>query len=260
MAGFYYYLPGVPKNALIRGSDRLAPEALVQAGIDDVLSDVLRIPDHVLLGETAHGPDGQAGSTLYPLPPTGDVPDVVGYDAAKQTWTHLDPDKRCWIGWLTDDPPLPADLERNEVVDGYQVKDAHEHHWLVPTLVSVDNPRGRLPAAVGWDTNREPVIGVAAKYRELWQRAKLIWDLCEVSAESTGVFALKLSEADDLRCYRFLCDCLQINYRVNNQVLAVIDQIRPDWLTGNSASGMLHATVDMFLYRRWLEAQKKTEG
>ncbi len=258
MAGFYYYLPEIQKASLIRGRDRLAPEPLVDAGIDDVLADVRRVPDQVLLGDTREGPDGQAGATLYPLPATGDVPDVVGYEPDKQTWTHLDTDKRCWIGWLTDDPPLPADLERCELVDGYQVNDAHDHTWAVPTLVAVDNPRGRLPAAVGWDANREPVIGVAAKYRELWERAKGIWDLCEISASSSGVFALALTAEDDLRCYRFLCDCLALNYRVNNQVLAVIDQIRPDWLTGNAASVMLSATVDMFLYKRWLEAQKKT--
>jgi len=259
MAAFYYYLPNATEAILRRGSDKLAREPLVRVNLAEVLDDVHRIPDDVIVASTKTGPDGQGGVILYPLPSTGDVPPVLGYggEPEQQRWARIY--DSLWLGWLVDSPPRPTDLERRELVDGYMITDDVGDTWHVPTLRALDNPRGRLPAAFNWSETRQPEIGVARKYRELWRRSEAVWNLMESSPVSLEKpFAHAFSGDQDLMLFQFVVDALAVNYRVSNVELSVLDQIRPDWLGGKTARVMLDATVDLFLYRRWLEAEKKT--
>jgi hypothetical protein len=258
MTAFYYFLSGETEASIRRGADKLAREPLVARHLADVLEDVHRIPDEGIVANTPVGPDGNKGVVLYPLPTTGDVPPVLGLDQEKQTWTRID--DSLYLGWLNDAPPRPTDLERRELVDGYSVTDAAGDAWQVPTLRAVDNPRGRLPASFNWSDTRQPEIGVARKYRKLWQQSETVWNLMEsVPVSLDRPFAHSCTAEQDLMLYRYVIDALSINYRVSNIELSVLDQIRPDWLSGKTARLMLDATVDLFLYRRWLEAEKKTD-
>ena len=139
------------------------------------------------------------------------------------------------------------------------IKDAHEQTWLVPLLRAVDNPRGRLSVAFSWDSQDNPQIGVDPRYADLWLQSARVWDLIDHHTSTLGaVFSQAFDAETDAFLLGYTLDCLAINYRVNNAVFRLLDGARPGWLDQSTASWMLNATVDLFKYRAFLDAQKKT--
>lgn len=266
MAAVWWFLAGKTRQDLVL-QDELRPAALREVGLDKVLADVRKVPDQCLLSETQAGPSGGPGIVLYPIPVSNDLPKKPGYDPTRQTWRQSgSPIDRganaaplAWLGYATDEPPAPADLERRVLIGGYPIEDAHGQTWHVPALRCVDNPRGRLSVAFTWDEHDRPQIGVDARYAELWQQSARVWDLIDHrSSETGGMFAQDFDAGTDAFLLEYLLDCLQLNYRVNNAVFRAIDAARPGWLSQAAASWMLNATVDLFKYRQFLAAQKKT--
>jgi hypothetical protein len=255
MAAIWYFVPHVDRPLIVDG--RLNRAALQDLGLDRALEDVRTVPDECLHVECV-GPSDGRGHLLYPLPISGDVPKKPGYHAARQAW-KLAGGGKYWIGYDRDEPPQPADIERRVLVGGIPIRDAHEQTWHVPVLRSVTNPRGRLSVAFSWDDDDQPVIGVDPRHAELWEQSAQVWDLIDHhSTDHGGVFRQQFDAATDARLLRYTLDCLGVNYRANNAVFALMDRARPGWLDQSTASWMLNATVDLFKYRAFLDAQKKT--
>lgn len=257
MSAIWWYIPTeTTKTAVVR--DELSRAVLARVGLDRTLEDVRRVPDHVIAVDLDRGPDDSRGLLLYPLPTHGDKPAKLGYHADRQTWRQAN-QGRCWLGWETDSPPTPADLERRLLVPGYQIEDAAGQAWHVPVLRAVDNPRGRLGVSFSWDDDDQPRIGVDPRFAELWERSARAWDLIDKATTLDGAtFAQDFGEEDDAFLLTYLLDCLAINYRTNNSVWSGVDRTHPGWLSQSVASLMLNATVDLFKYRSFLNAQKKT--
>lgn len=269
MAAVWWFLPNVRKaDALLQ--DDLRRPLLRDAGLDRVLEDVRRVPDHCLAVDMERGPGDLQGLLLYPIPISGDVPKKPGYDAARQVWRECKTPASgsggktrppVWLGYDPDEPPTPADLERRTLVGGYPIADAAGQTWHVPVLRAVDNPRGRLAAAFSWDESDQPTIGVDPRYAALWEQSGRVWNLIDQRSADTGaVLAQDFDAETDAFLFGFLLDCLGINYRANNAVWAAVDRVHPGWLSQSAASWMLNATVDLFKYRAFLDAQKKTQS
>ncbi len=259
MTAFYHFLPDVARADLVQ-DDRLNRELLADCGLDRVLADVHLVPDQAIVADVRRGPGEWDGVTIYPIPADGELPDQLGYHAELQSWRAVGLGQKHWIGWLNQSPPAPADLERREIVAGYPVADAYDRQWIVPVLRSPDNPRGRLEPAFTWDENDQPAVGVDARYRDLWERSAQVWDLIEKNTDLTGgTFAQSFAADDDQFLFGYLVDCLAVNYRVSNSVLATLDKITPGWLSQAAGASMLNATTDLFAYREYLAAKKKSE-
>jgi hypothetical protein len=256
MAGVWWYLPRESRQ-FVCTDDQFSRSALRRHGLDRVLEDVRLVPDHCLVMDLAKGPDDGPGVLLYPIPVSGDIPKKPGYHADGQAWhkSAVGP----WLGYDRESPPTPADLERRILIGGYPITDGHGQPWQVPVLRAVDNPRGRLSAAFSWDEQDRPSIGVDPRYAELWDQSARVWDLIDLHSQADGaVFAQDFDAETDQFLLTFVLDCLQINYRANNAVFSALNRARPGWLTQSVASWMLNATVDLFKYKQFLDAQKKT--
>ncbi len=288
MSAFWYFLPDVTQTELVV-ADRLQRPVLARYGLEGVLEDVHVVPDQCVVSEPRNGPRGKTGCLLYPVPVSGEIPAKVGYFPDLQEWRKVNgsagaspshptvppsptsrisspasrppPPAPYHLGYATESPPRPEELERRELVGGYPVRDQQDREWIVPVLRAVDNPRGRLSAAFAWDENDQPTVGVDPRFADLWERSARVWDLIDnkTEADEGGVMSQAFGARDDAFLFRYLTDCLAVNYRVNNSVLATLDRITPGWLSAHAASWMLNATVDLFKYKQFLEAQKKTK-
>lgn len=93
----------------------------------------------VLPFEVPAGPDGGPGSLCVfdnPIFPS-DTPHV--YDAGSQTWMEAPPDPdgdlqlgRYWVGYVTIDPPSPAELQRSLFFPDESVRLEGNRVWYVP--------------------------------------------------------------------------------------------------------------------------------
>jgi len=260
MVAFWHFLPNTKEKELA-SSGRLLAHELRHRGCDGALRDCHTIPKRVIAQNINAGPEGMSGVMLFPVPLNGTLPRHLGYDPENQTWRKIGDGSKRWIGWLTDQPPTPTDLERHDTIDGLPVVDAYDHAWIVPIARSLDNPRGRLPAAFGWDKEDKPVVGVSEIYREFWDDSGKLWDLIDTSAESQGaVLAQDFTPEQDQFAFEMVCRALAINYRVDHAILSTLDKIRPGWMSTDVASIMLNAIVDFFKYREWIALQKKIES
>jgi hypothetical protein len=252
MAGFWYFFPDAQREALVAG-DLLRLDFLRAVGLDGVLADVRAVPDHAVV----HAVTG--GVLVYPVPVSGDVPRHVGA-MDRLAWRTVKAGGRSYrIGWDPTEPPGPATLERRELVGGYTVKDALGRPWNVPVLRSVANPRGRLGVSFSWDDDDVPQVGVERRYAEIWERSGRVWDLIDHNTDGDVAFLAQSFTADEDRfLLEYVLDCLAINYRVGRRVWGTLDRVTPDWLSQGIASVMLDATLDLWKYRAFLEAQKKS--
>lgn len=252
MSAFWYFFPERPIEHFVVG-ETLRRQTLVEFGLHNVLDDCRTVPDHCVV----HAING--GVLLYPVPVSGDVPGNVG-QVSKLAWRQIKTDHGPYsIGWDPSAPPGPADLERREIVGGYTMKDALGRPWQVPVLRSIDNPRGRLGVAFSWDDDDRPVVGVERRYAELWERSAQVWDMVDRATVSDVAFLAQNFSADEDRfLLDYLLDCLAINYRAGRHVWGTLNRIAPDWLSQTVASVMLDATLDLWKYKAFLDAQKKS--
>jgi len=254
MAGILYYLPKATTAELHRGDLVSLPPALAGA-----LADLVRTPDHVLLCAVTAGPDGGPGVIVQPQPadPSRTEDRPPGYHADRQTWVCLDGRH---LGYWTEAPPEPADLERRELIPGYTIQDAYDRPWSIPVARSPANVRGHLPWGVRFRNGR-PVVEVAGKHSRFWTDSARVWDLVARSIEMTSGLATigagYTAEEDAFLIDQALA-ALSINYRVGPEELELLDTIRPGWLTGTTLSAIVNAIVDFHARAAWEAAKKKT--
>lgn len=255
MPGFLYFVPEATAADFV--ADGVVNQSrMLAAGLGITLTDCRKSPEHLVVADVP-GPAGQAGVLLVPVPVSGDLPRLLRCDAS-QTWRSRSGGK-LWIGWHTESPPAPADLERRETIGGYLVTDAGERQWQVPVLRAVDNPRGRLTPCFTWDDDDRPTIGVDRKLAALWEDSARAWDLIDKNSNETGAtLGQGFAAADDVWLFDYLVRALSVNYRVGNRELAALDAITPGWLNQQTASLMLNVTVDLFKWKAFVAAQKKT--
>lgn len=255
MSGFMYFVSEATTADFASGGV-VNQSRMLASGLGITLTDCRKSPDHLVVADVP-GPAGQSGVLLVPVPVSGDLPKLLRCDAS-QTWRSRAGGK-LWIGWATESPPSPADLERRETIGGYLVTDAVDRQWQVPVLRAVDNPRGRLTPCFTWDDDDRPVMGVDRKLAALWVDSARAWDMIDKNSAETGAtLGQGFTAADDAWLFDYLVRALSINYRVGNRELAALDAIAPGWLNQSTASVMVNATVDMFKWKTFLAAQKKT--
>ncbi len=128
----------------------------------------------------AVGPNGEAGILLASSKSPSVPPEKLRYDAEVQTWIPPNPDdedspRPYWIGFYTDNPPTPADLARDEQLDGEDVQMADGNLWHVPharrfTFKSFERYECLLPRRWGLSPKTGHIEGnVLEKYQKLWE-------------------------------------------------------------------------------------------
>jgi len=258
MAGFLYFLPAIKAAVVIDG--RLSPSLLDRYRLTNVLRDVGKVPNECIIAEVPTGPDDRRGVLLYPVPVHGDLPHPIAYAPNKQHWTAIGDGAH--IGYYSDAPPRPIDIERRRQIPGWEIRDAYGDGWSIPCARSARNARGNLPFVVRWDDNAAPYCGVAAEHAELWDDSARLWDMVLAGARDEHSGLAMIGDGFDDAEDAFLLDmahrALAINYRVSPRELRLYDQARPDWMTQVTASLIANAVVDMQGRRQWEDAQKKT--
>jgi len=258
MAAFLYFVPQ-PRSAIVRDG-RLQHVAL-PASLTGCLADVHHVPDQVVVTDVAAGPNQQPGVVLYAVPGHGELPQALGYFPERQFWRPI-PQNDAWIGWITDSPPQPPDLERREQISGYLVNDGHGRKWSVPVVIAEDNPRGNLPFEVAFDDSDRPVCVVGGHHRQLWKDAGTLWEWALTRGQPTREGMLILGQGFTDEEDQFLMECafrgLAVNYRVDRHAIAALSTAESGWLTQVFLSLLVNAAIDMHAKRAFEEAQKKT--
>ncbi len=253
MAGFLYFLPG--QNRGIKIAD------LQAAGLGYAFERRMS-PREVLGG----GPDGNPGVVVAD---PESVPDI-GYYADRQTWRKI-PGSRNWLGYLTHNRPTPADLQRDQVLDGHWITLADGNEWLVPIArgsveETFETPGGAKDTRLAWCRNLPEATsidddeghwirdGVLARYRPLWDTATRWWD-----ARSGA----KIPDAEEGKPTRVTFDfdgtndgallALQANYRVSKIEAAALGLFDDQCVVE-----ILDALIDWPTIEAWLKKKARS--
>lgn len=261
MASFYYFLPGVTKDQLKDG-DRLNRQVLAAAGIDELLFDVVKHPQHVSLCEThrCSGPWETTGTMLAIVNKHTGVPELTSPDFTRQLWKPRGDGKKCWLGVLKGDPPLPQELERWEVIPGWKLEDAGHYEWLVPiarmphpdwqfghlpqtyVFSDVGEPEGRLQPAYQW------LFDLSGQVRNWYVRMEEPDEgasVAERAAHEKPPFTWLVKQAGRI---------LGVNYRVGLPELTFLHELGRGVLSQTSVHGVCQA---VFGFEVLEEAKKK---
>jgi len=122
----------------------------------------------------SNGPGGKSGVTFAVVPHGSDVPQNIGFYPNKQTWTQI-PGTETWLGYVTDAPPGPKDLLRDDAMGGHTVRLEDGNEWHIPVACYFDRSTP-FPRKVKWTADGWEVGGVAAKYEQLYGLASEFWD------------------------------------------------------------------------------------
>lgn len=257
MASFYYFLPGVTK-AQLQDGDRLKRSVLAAAGIDEVLFDVVKTPQHVSLAETHRctGPWETTGTMLALVNKHTGVPELVVPDFARQVWKTRDPAGKCWIGALKGDPPLPEELERWDQIQGYKLADPGHYEWRVP-VARMPDPSwqfGHLPQSYVFSDSGEPEGRLQPAYQWLWDLSGQIRDWYVAIEEG----AIPQDAAGEAIPFRWLVKqaarILGVNYRVGMPELTFLHELGREVLTQTTVGVICQA---VFGFEVLDEAKKK---
>ena len=256
MAGFYYYLPSITAERLKQG-EQLDREVLRERGLADVLSDVVRVPQHVSLCDVRrdYGPDQGCGVLLSLVGKHSGAPEVVTYLPDKHPWAWqkvLGPDgqPRYFVGALKNALPFPSDLERWERIEGVDVVDRHTCAWHVPIARSplAEGTYGTLPQSYVFDERGEPVGKVQERWRWLWERAGQIRDWYH-DLDRDGTFREPMSWL-----VKQAAVLLGVNYRLGLAELNFLDELGRGVLTQHVVQQICQAAIHGDIYD---EAKKK---
>lgn len=195
MAGLLVYIPGQPAVSLAD-----------LEGLDVVHSTAF---EFVPVGA---GPDGQSGVVCTFKPECQDgVRPRTAYKPQEQAW------KKCakgsfWLGYEKANPPTPQDLERRNIIKGYEATMPSlfgTHEWMCPTAKV-------LPSYLGLDDEGEYEWIIFPEY-------------LDVSKMADRVFREHEGEDDDLEAvvpeqekFEIAMKCLSLNYRVGWWELTVL--------------------------------------
>lgn len=251
MASFYYFLPGVTKEQL-HDAGRLKREPLAAAGIDEVLFDVDKTPQHVSLAEThrCSGPWESTGTMLSVVSRHTGVPELVTPDFTRQVWRPRGDGKKCWIGAIKGEPPLPEELERWQQINGYTLPDAGKYEWRIP-VARMPDPAwqfGHLPQSFVFDSAGEPQANLQPAYQWLFDLAGQLREWYRDSgndSEERKPFSWMVKQAARI---------LGVNYRVGFPELTFLHELGRTVLTQTTVNGICQALFSFDLIE---EAKKK---
>jgi len=131
--GFLYFFPGM--------TGRPDDELIAEYGLSDIF-------DGPSFTDGMRGPGDTVGSmcTRSALP----VGFSNTYKSDEQTWNEC-AGGAFWLGYYTDRPPQPEDLERRNVVDGYPFEALDGNEWVIPAAILHDDRQTCLPRAIRLD-------------------------------------------------------------------------------------------------------------
>lgn len=242
MAGFYHFLPDIqlqelaPNKTLSRG-------VLKRFGLDDVLRDCSVVPDHVVVTEVPHGPDGKSGLCLYPKSIAGSDPPGWSYRPDHQEWIQFG---GRYLGWEKASPPTPADLCRRSEIKDYVVFDKRGREWNVPCARSANPSGSSLPVEYAFGDDGEVLKHRPPDFEYLW---KLSGDVLD---------ALRgVAERGELWFVESALTVLQVNYRLGPAEVTAMQRMGQALLSNATVGSILSAFIDNDLEQEALE-QKKT--
>jgi len=170
MAGFLYFIPGVP-GVTQETLDKLGLGSFIDVNCGQCnVSDGPAKKGGIVIAGTPEHPQGKAATP--------------GYYPKIQEWTP-EPEKRYWIGYEKANRPQPVDLERGDIIAGHSVKLADGNIWQVPVARAI-NGSTPLPRRLSWNGKGWIYGDVLEQYKELFAQACRIWDLI-VEAEKAEV-------------------------------------------------------------------------
>ena len=191
----------------------------------------------------ANGPGGQPGVVV-----ARDA-NQLGYFPDKQTWRAIGErsGRKVWLGYATDQLPLPDDLRTSHALRGHSVKLFDDREWVVPVAIQfVDGePLPGLPAALEVDERGELRRGAVKEcYARLWEIATQHWD-------NRGERGYSVQDATKLAV-----EVLQVNYRISLHEAATLRLFES---TGEVALSVLEAAIDMPTVLAWASKKKEPE-
>lgn len=173
--------------------------------------------------EVTNGPGGKSGLLIADRSvPAGQVE----FHRDAQTWQPRY-GSEAWMGFTTNEPPGPLELERSHQIDGKQIRLGDLQDWIVPQLRQFDATEGseslvwrcRLEQTITQDpeTGRLSLGEVVKKYAAIWDAATPI----AASIESQ-ILQGKSASIDDETFEKFPAELLNLNYRVELPELAML--------------------------------------
>jgi len=245
MPGFFHFLP-TTRDSIV--DNRKLKHSALPPGLRSVLSDCITVPDECLVTEARSLPDGTAGSGVC-IYPKGKAEDPLDWkmNLNHQTWIKT-VDR--WIGWETDRPPAPEDLQRKKIFSDYTVKDAEQRLWSIPCARSGNPAAGSLPAAyVFGDNNGSVTTEVLEDYQALWALSADVMDFFSDRTERDLVWQIASA-----------LECLRLNYRIDRAEINALHHLGLTLLTRETVPGILLCLIDHDLMQEAAEAESKKKA
>ena len=210
----------MPPLFFVPGAQAVTAELLKEHGLDHLLGSV----------EHRHTFSGPPGGVAGLLIANNDCPvERLCFDDAKQTWS-----KRfgltSLVGTWNDAPTSPAELVREKLLAGSDVKLLDGEHWHVPVLrryreEAVLQFKCELPRVMQQctETGKWILGNVVPKYKELWDESIAIASTLFQQLQGSTTAELEWKQVFD-----FAVKLLAVNYRVDASVLSHLQNLHPD--------------------------------
>jgi len=181
------------------------------------------------------GPDGTAGIIVSPpVEHANGKRASLGYYKESQTWKEISNGKY-WIGYETENPPRPIDLEREEMVDGHRVELEDGCEWLVPTALSFAHGTS-LPQSLVLGPDGEIVTEVVPRFAKLWKKAEWLFEEFrkDWDKNTEGASNVPLQEG-----WGIAVEALSVNYKISSWEMSILRAF-----TTTNLTNILKAIID----------------
>jgi hypothetical protein len=168
------------------------------------------------------GPEGLSGILAVPSPVPGSGvdrgPDSL-YEPAKQVW-RKGPGGKYWVGFYKNQPPMPASLRREKLIEGEPTKLSGGGEWLVPIARSVVRGTTLPKAMVLGEDNETWEQKELEEYAHLCRDAERAWEvLSRTTTDEDGNGVAKIGWQEGMR---IAVSALSANYRVGPIEVAML--------------------------------------
>lgn len=193
--------------------------------------------------EHGSGPGGKPGQLFAAYP--GAMPSGlrIDYRPDEQVWRECNGGK-FWVGCWKDAKPGPADLEREEMIEGHWVRLDGEHDWLVPVARTAGGGT-RFPQVIRFDRDGGLEYEVRADLAGMYHRAEVMFQ--RIAAQESRFPYRDLCD--------FLADAIAVNYRVSKWEIGLLGVFQTETIMRG-----VEAVIDVPTILEFMESQKKTNG